>query len=158
MANPHQIKFIHVLVGKLALPDDHYRDILSAYGVSSSTDEAFSVAMASEMIDGMLKMAHDRGIDMDMHPLAYATFKKSDVFDRLRKHGSRKGYATYGQLCKIVMLWWDVSEMTTDIGRWTALNKFVGNKWQIDSVEWLPIELVGRVIKTLEAMKGKTDG
>jgi len=154
MATPAQIKFIHVLIGKLQLPDEHYRDMLAAYNVSSSTDQSFSVASANDLIDSLLKIAGDRGIDVVS--INEATFKKSDVFDYLRKLGSRSGYATYGQLCKIVYLWWDVSVQKTDIGKWEALRTFIKNKWEIERIEWMPIELVSKAIRTLEAMKKTT--
>lgn len=150
-ATPAQIKYIHVLIGKLALPDEHYRDMLAAYNVSSSTAESFTMDSANELIDSLIKLARDKGIEIAA--VKDATFKKSDVFIHLKTLGSRRGHATYGQLCKIVMSWWDVSEMTTDIGRWTALNNFIKNKWQITRLEWLPIELASKVIRTIEAMQ-----
>lgn len=154
-ATPAQIKFIHVLKGKINLPDEHYRDMLAAYNVSSSTDLAFDSQEANDLIDSLIKLAHDRGIDIVSGP----TFKKSDAFDYIRNLGSRRGYATYGQLCKIIYLWWDVSVMTTDIGKWEALRTFIKNKWSLDRIEWLPIELVSKVIRTIEAMKSqKTTG
>jgi hypothetical protein len=150
MASPAQIKFIHVLIGKLQLPDEHYRDMLAAYNVSSSAAERFSVSSANELIDSLIKMANDRNIDVVS--LNAACFKKADAFAYLTNLGSRPGYATYGQLCKILYLWWDVSVQKTDIGKWTALQTFIKNKWSLDRIEWLPIELVSKVIRTLEAM------
>jgi hypothetical protein len=148
MATPAQIKFIHVLIGKLSLPDEHYRDMLSAYNVSSST--ALTMEGANELIDGLIKLAADRGIDV-ITPAA-ASFKKSDAFSYVEKLGSRRGYATSGQLKKIIMLWWQASCMKTDAGKWEALRTFIRNKWEIERFEWLPIELVGKIIKTIEAM------
>lgn len=150
MATPAQIKFIHMLIGKLALPDEHYRDMLAAYNVSSSTEDGFSVASANELIDSLIKMANERGVDVVS--LNAACFKKSDAFAYIRNMGSRQGYATYGQLCRIIYLWWDVSVQKTDIGRWEALRTFIKNKWALDRIEWLPIELVSKVIRTMEAM------
>ncbi|HSV43254.1 MAG TPA: phage protein GemA/Gp16 family protein [Candidatus Bathyarchaeia archaeon] len=151
MATTAQIKFIHVLIGKLQLLDDHYRDMLAAYNVSSSAAEGFTVVMANELIDCLIKMANERGVDVVS--LNAACFKKADVFAYLNNLGSRPGYATYGQLCKIVYLWWEVSVQKTDIGKWEALRTFIKNKWEIDRIEWMPIELVSKVIKTIEAMQ-----
>jgi hypothetical protein len=156
MATPGQIKFIHVLIGKIALPDEHYRDMLSAYNVTSSASPEFAIEQANELIDSLIAIAGEKGIEVAT--VQNATFKKADVFIHLKTLGNRRGYATYGQLCKIVMLWWEVSTMATDIGIWTALNNFVKNKWQIERLEWLPIEAVSKVIRTLEAMhKTKED-
>jgi|GEM_PF-1778546 len=154
MATKNQIKFIHVLKAKIGLPDEHYRDILGAFGVTSSASQLFSMESANEMIDALIRMAREKGIEIENTSHVQNDIEVlKHIYSSLKEKGSRYGYATYGQMCKILKMWWEVSRMKTSLTKFNALNQFLLNKWGINRLEWLPIEYVGKVIKTIGSMK-----
>jgi hypothetical protein len=68
-------------------------------------------------------------------------------------HINRPGYANWNQIKKIHALWNQVSRQPDAKSKKAALNTFINKHFKIQFIEWLPIELVGKVIKTLEVMK-----
>jgi hypothetical protein len=149
-SNSHKAK-IHILIGELHIPEDHYRDMLAAFGVSSSADEKFTDALANELISALVKMQNDKG----RAQISSDEITLDNIIKGFYRSAPRRGYATPGQMCKIVHLWWSVSTQKTDAEKQAALNHFLGNHWSVDRLEWLPIEFVGKVIKTLLVMKGQ---
>lgn len=138
LVNKDQIKIIHVLKSKLQLCDDDYRSMLSGYrNARSSTDLSFSEA--KDFIQLLVDMADKKGIPTPMPAKAKA----------------HNGYAYPAQLYKIKMLWFSKSYMPTDKKKEKALNNFLSNKFKISRIEWLPRDMVGKVIKAIECIKDK---
>ena len=142
MINKRQIAIIHTLISKMQIPDDYYRDMLAAFGVSSSKN--LSYHHATEFITQLVKKSQGKGV--------YNPTPNPDP--RFNARGNRHGEAYPAQLRKIEAMWCEVSRMQTIEEKRAALNSFLKNKWNIERIEWLPKNLVGRVIKTIASMKG----
>jgi hypothetical protein len=136
--NKDQIKIIHTLTSKMKLPDEHYRDMLASYKVNSSKDLSFEQAV--KFIQSLVKVAEKKGVYV----------KKQPEFSNL---GDRNDYAYPAQLRKIKAMWSAVSRMETSKQKADALNSFLKNKFKIERIEWLPREMVGRVIKSISSIK-----
>jgi hypothetical protein len=136
--NKAQIKIIHVLISKMHIPDEHYRDMLSSYRVDSSKELSFE--QATEFVNSLAKMAEKKGVYVKHEP----------AFSNL---GSRNDMAYPGQLRKIKALWFEKSRMQSSDDKLKALNSFLKNKFKIDRIEWLPRNMVGKVIKSIESIK-----
>ena len=131
-ANTAQKAIIHVLKAKLGLPDDRYRDMLAAYEVSSSRDLSFS--QAKEFIQLLTDRARESGVP------AY------------KKKPSPRGYISPGQTAMVIGMWFQVSRQETANAKRRALNEFINNKWKIARLEWVPSDVVPRIVRTLKAM------
>jgi len=139
MSNPAQIKIIHALKGALRLDDGTYRDMLHTYGAYTSKDLSFG--QAKEVIDKLEASAVSAGV-----------WQKRDGRDHASVLG-RPGYASLKQINKIHAMWEDVSRQPDAESRRKALNTFLEKHFGISFIEWLPIEKVSKVIRTLAAMK-----
>ncbi|MFA5751086.1 MAG: hypothetical protein WC898_02240 [Candidatus Paceibacterota bacterium] len=106
MANNAQKAIIHVLKGKLKLPDEHYRDMLAAFGVSSSADDKFTFQKAKEFIQLLSKQCIDNGVE----------FKKN-------KRHSARGFISPGQSSMIIDMWFQVSRQPTTESKRLSLDK-----------------------------------
>lgn len=138
--NKDQIKIIHTLVHKMHIEDEHYRAMLSGYNVSSCKDLSFEQAVV--FISALAKMAEQNG--------AYTKPQAQRQYDKL---GARNDYAYPSQLRKIAYEWSLVSKMPTREERGKALSSFVKNKFGIDRIEWLPRNMVGKVLKSISSIK-----
>ena len=154
MATKNQISFIHVIKSKMALPDDDYRSLLAQFDNATSSKD-LCVTDAIEFTELMLKMAHQKGVEIEDRSVALV--KKSDIIAHLQSLGSRPGMATQKQLVMIVMMWWNKSRMTTDKERFSALNHLLRNKFAIERIEWVPIELVRKIVAQISSIKGESD-
>lgn len=129
-----QIKIIHTLKSKLGIEDGDYRLMLAGYNVQSSTRLSFNQAV--EFTNTLAIIAEQKGV-------------------YTKKKPSRNDYAYPAQIYKIRMLWASKSFMNTEEAKEKALNKFLANKFKISRIEWLPREMVGKVIKSIESIKRK---
>lgn len=141
MATPKQIGLIHVLVQKLGITDEDYRDMLAVYNVDSSKDSRFTVAQAKELIEHLVPKAEAFGL--------YQAKKTPD---------SSPDVASRAQKAMLFKMWCQVSRQETTEDKVTAFRTFVKARWKIDSIEWLPRSSVGKIKKTLEAMGAKHVG
>jgi len=140
MATYPQIKIIHALKGRLGLDDATYRALLEGYGVESS--KLLSVERARDLIDRLTAQAVATGVWDDGHTQSVP-----------REHGYGKRYATPRQVAKIEAMWKDVSRATNYDDRKKALRSFIDNHFHIARIEWLPFEVVPKIIRTLESMR-----
>jgi hypothetical protein len=136
MATPAQIQKIHVLIKKLNIPDDVYREILSEYNVKSSIDLKFE--HAKDFIDKLVSRCNTNGIPSSSC------------------RSARPGLATKAQIAMLYAMWQQVSTVPVEQQR-EAFGTFVKNRWRVDRISWLPMSDVGKIKKTLEAM-GATHG
>jgi hypothetical protein len=139
MATAPQIAIIHTLISKLKISDEDYRVMLSSYGMKSS--KGLSFQNAKTFIQTLINM--DTG----------KVYQPSEKPKRFSNLGNREDMAYPEQLRMIEAMWCEVSYAPTIEGKQEAFQKFIKNKWGIERVEWLPRNLVGRVVKTIQAMK-----
>lgn len=133
MANNQQKAIIHVLKGKLKLSDEHYRDMLAAYDVTSAADKKFTHTDAKEFIKILSNMCKNNGIETR----------------RQQPHGM----ITLAQMDKTRAIWFEVSKQDTIDKKKKALDTFIENKFGPSKLEWVPSEMVSKIIRTLEAMR-----
>ena len=137
MANNQQKAIIHVLKGKLNIPDEHYRDMLSAYGVTSAADKNFSHSDAKEFISRLSDMCKNNGIET--------------------RRQQPRGMITLKQIDKARAIWYEVSKQETVDKKKKALDSFIERRFGPSKIEWVPSEMVSKIMRTLEAMRGKND-
>jgi hypothetical protein len=141
MSNPAQIKIIHALKGALRLDDDTYRSMLSAYGAVSSKGLTFD-------------QAKDLVKKLEVNAISAGFWKKRQGQNHSAMIGS-PGYASWGQVKKICAMWAEVSRQPDAESKRKALNTFLTNHFGISFIEWLPQEMVSKVIRTLAAMRAQ---
>lgn len=129
-ANNAQKAIIHVLVGKLKISDEHYRDMLSAYNVDSCKNLSFSEA--KEFIQLLTEKCRNSGIPT--------------------KCPQARDMISSSQIAMIRGMWSQVSRQTTDSARKRALDELIRRKYSISRLEWVPSETVHRIVKTLTSM------
>lgn len=130
-ATSAQKAMIHALKSKLSLPDEHYRDMLSAYNVGSSKDLTFT--QAKEFIIQILTgKCRNSGIPT--------------------KSPQARDMISSSQIAMIRGMWSQVSRQTTDSARRNALDELIRRKYGISRLEWVPFETVHRLVKTLTSM------
>jgi hypothetical protein len=131
-ANRGQIAMIHVLKGKLNLPDEHYRDMLASFGVSSCASELFTHTMAKEFIQLLTRLCKNKGVE------AAAP--------------SSRDFLSPAQSGLIIGMWSQVSKQPDDTSKLKALDAFLVNRFKISKLQWVPSSMVPRIIHTLKAM------
>lgn len=136
MSTKKQIAIIHTLTKQLGICDDHYRDMLSAFKVSTS--KALSDADAETFISNLRRLVPNAG--------GYAHKK----YDNLPV---RPGRASPAQLRKIEAIWKTVSRQPNAASRKTALDKFCKRILGIESILWIEHDQVNKIIKAMMAMK-----
>lgn len=136
-----QIKIIHTLISKIPVSDEDYRAMLGGYSVSSSKDLSFEDA--KEFVDILSKIAEKKGVYV----------KNGGGKARFSSMGNRDERAYPAQMRKIEAMWSDVSYMTTAEDKRSALNSFLSRRFGIDRIEWLPRNMVGKVIKSISSIK-----
>lgn len=137
-AGAQQVKTIHVLKSKLRIDDASYRAILGSYGVKSSLD--LQSAAARELIRVLVNRAQKAGV----------WNQKQKRWDTL---GERPGMAVPAQLRKIEVMWAEVSRAPTAATKQAALRVFLENQFGISALEWVTQEMVGKIVRTLQAMR-----
>lgn len=140
MASPGQIKLIHCLKSALKLDEEHYRAVLSGYGVQSS--KFLPVSQAKDMIERLECEAIKVGKWDEKR-------RNSSNYEDL---SSREGMATPKQLRYITGLWNEVSRAPQEKKR-DALRHFLTNHFRISRLEWVPVDKVHRIIAAIKAMK-----
>jgi len=141
--HPAQVRIIHALKYAIGLDDETYRSMLAAYGAASSKNLSFT--QAKDLIDKLEASAISSGV-----------WKKKPGID----HSSmiaRPGYATWAQIKKIHAMWNEVSRQQDPESRTKALNTFLEKHFGITFIEWLPIDKVAKVIRTLAAMRAQKE-
>jgi len=123
------------------IDEDTYRDMLLAYGVSTSKD--LDGGQAERIIQLFKELAMKSG--------KYKP-KKEFAFNKNRYHDcdGRAGMATAKQLRKIEAMWFSVSRQGSDLDRRTALNKYIKRIAGKDNIRFLTASDVKKVIKALE--------
>ena len=113
----------------MRMEDDDYRALLSDYGVSSSTQ------MDSRKAHNLIQR---------MEAQAISTGRWAP-----RNEYVRPGMATRSQIGKIKILW---SKAARSPDKDLSLRRFLSNHFHIDRIEWLPIKIVPKVIRSIESM------
>lgn len=136
MATSKQIKIIHTIKGKLGWDDELYRDVLSKYGVKSSTK--LSETKAAKLITEMNKAAGNK-------PAAYYKNKYK---------GSKRSsdMATPAQLRAIEGMWADVSRKKDPEKRAAALRKFTKRIVKVDDIRFMEQDQVHKIMEALQGM------
>jgi hypothetical protein len=137
MATVSQKAMIHTLIGKLNIPDEQYREMLSVYGVTSSADKTFTVPKATAFIKALIAKAKGTNIVTS------------------NKKNAPAGYATDAQKSMLLKMWYQISRQPSAAEKDEAFTKFVKNKFKIDNLRWLPSSSVPKIKHTLEAMGAK---
>lgn len=137
-AGTDQVKTIHVLKSKLRIDEASYRALLRSYGVSTSPDLQSSAAR--ELIRLLVSRAQQAGV----------WNQKRKRWDNV---GERAGMAVPAQLRKIEAMWAEVSRAPTAATKHSALRVFLENQFGVSALEWVTQEMVGKIIRTLQAMK-----
>ena len=130
-----QIQRVHVLKNNAGLSDEEYRGLLSGYGAGSCKE--LSYAEANELIRVLVKMAPAKRFDL----------KYDDV-------GFRQGFATPKQLRMLEALWAEVSVFKEPKRRDEAYLVFLRNRFNRISPLHIEEQMVQRIKRCLEAMKG----
>lgn len=138
MIDRGQIKTIHTLKGKLGLDDATYRAALSTYGVESST------ALAWRQAEDLIADLRDKA------------GQPSDRFHLPRKRHAdmdgRPGMATGAQCRLLEAMWAQVSRAEPGEAREKAFNKFIKRITGVESLRFVKIYNVERIVKALEGM------
>lgn len=135
---PDQIKRIHALKSRLAIPDAAYRSMLRDYRVYSS--KQLTVTDAAQFIWFLQQNAERLG--------------KWDRPGRKYDHlAGRKGMATPKQLRMIEAMWADVTRATTQAERDASLKSFLA-RFQVNGMECVEFFHVHKIVAALEMMKG----
>jgi phage gp16-like protein len=142
--SPAQIKIIHALKGALKLDDETYRAMLSSYNCAISS-KALSFEQAKDLIDRMEVNAVNAGV-----------WEKKPGADHSAMI-NRPGFATWKQIKMIHAMWGEVSRQPDQASRKKALNTFLNNHFGISFVDWLPSEMVQKVVMTLGRMKHQAE-
>lgn len=137
MATVAQKAMIHTLIGKLGIPDEQYREMLSVYNVQSSADKNFTVSKATEFIK-----------------LLIAKAKGTTIVTSTKKH-TPVGYANDAQKSMLLKMWYQISRQPSAAEKDEAFTKFVKNRFKIENLRWLPSSSVPKIKHTLEAMGAK---
>lgn len=139
MATKDQVVIIHVLKSKAKMSDEDYRSLLSGYQARSSKD--LDVEQAADLVERLKRLAPEQ--------------EQAPGPKRFDNIGKRHGWATPKQLRMIEAMWMDVSRAGDREAKVKAFGTFLGNRFGISRMEWVPVELVGKVVKTLCAMKAQ---
>jgi len=132
-ASRAMITKIHVLKSKLGLSDEHYRDMLSAYNVDTSTCLSFDNAI--NFIRILESKCNGTGITTSRQPA--------------------RGMISNAQIGLVRGLWSQVSVQLTPAEKHAALDRFISNKFGISKLQWVPAETVQKIVRTLIAMGAK---
>ena len=128
-----QIKKIHALKGALRLDDDTYRDILSGYGVKSSTK--LTIERADELI-----------ADLEDKAVAAGVWEKRDRAKAKRRLGDDP------QTLKIQGLWASLHKAgKVECNSARALSAYVKRMTNKDALKWCSTCEKGRLIENLKA-------
>jgi len=133
-----RIKTLQRLAG---MDDGNYRALLSGYGASSCKE--LTITDAHKVISFLQKLVNNNGL------LSSAK--------RVSKHPPepkyRLGMATQKQLNMLAAMWAEVSVQPTRAKRDAAFLVFLKKKFNRISVEHIEREMVGRIVKVLQAMQ-----
>lgn len=138
MLSKKQIAIIHTAKSKLKLSDESYRDLLSGFGVSSSTELSYPQFIA--LMDAFKKLGFTNA------KREYRTINRNESRDT----GTVK-IATGPQQRYITALWMQsaaVKEKNHD-----ALRRFVKRIAGVDRLDWLHASKVQKVVKAIQSLK-----
>jgi hypothetical protein len=148
MATRGQLSMIHTLKSKVGMSDEDYRALLSGFGVESSKE--LTGPGAKELIEALMRLVP--GGALSFPPRRVKTASADAVLSGKLRHADSNEVATFKQQAMIRAMWNEVSR-APESERAQALNNFLEKRFQISHIRWLPRERVGKVIRTLEAMK-----
>lgn len=144
MSTPKQRQQIGILRNTLGFDEDTYRDMLAAYGVTSSKD--LPISDASELIDALKKNAIRQGL---LKPTKQYTFQKYK-YDNL---GRRPGMASPKQLRMIEGMWFKISRQKTEEAREKALQVYIKKITNKDHMQFLTALDVRKLVRALQNTK-----
>lgn len=141
MASKAQIITIHALRRTLKLEDGEYYGMLESYGVKHSNELSFESAKA--LLDRLSKIAE-----------ACGKWKRNTTGKRHEHLADRVGdFATPKQLRMIEALWTEVTFVRGTDEQRKALRHFLDKHFRVSALQFLTQDKVGKVIRTLQAMK-----
>lgn len=143
MSTNSQLKLIHTLKAASGIDDSDYLVLLSAFNVKSSKD--LTLDQARELIKKLEYIAIGAG--------AWKP-KRTMRWDNL---DNRPGMATPLQLRHLEGLWVSVSRQPTLHEKQEAFNHFLNNRFGIARIEWIPIEMVSKIKRTLMIMRSQNE-
>jgi phage gp16-like protein len=147
MINGKQIKIIHTLKGALSMDEDSYRSMLASFGVESSKE--LTPEKAERLITELQRSAESAGVwKARRQARRYTSGKK-----RFEHLGNRRGYASPAQLRMLESMWVEVSRADTLAEKQDAINRFLEHRFGVANLAWLPSDMVGKVVKAIQAMK-----
>lgn len=135
MPTRNQIIKIHALKGSLKLDDDTYRDILSGYGVKTSTK--LTIVKADQLIDDLVTKATAAGVWEKRKPAAKAKATRKLADD--------------DQSRMIRGLWIELHKMgaVRDSSE-AALASYVKRMTKVAALQWLDVKQAQLVIEALK--------
>ena len=138
MASLSQIKKIHILINKLGISEETYRDMLSSYGVDSSKNLTF--LNAKDLLERLENKAESLGL-----------WKKQTLkFSHLNRD---KNMATPAQLRMIEGLWMEISYVKDDNFAKKSIRKILKNKYKADDLMFLTKYKANKVINGIKNIK-----
>lgn len=142
MPTRNQIIKIHALKGSLKLDDDTYRDILSGYGVKTSTK--LSIVKADQLIDDLTKKAVAAGVWEKRKPAAKAKTRKLADDDQSKM---------------IRGIWIELAGMTGGVrdSSEAALESYCKRMTGIQKLQWLDVKQAQLVIEALKKWRKRIE-
>lgn len=138
MASLSQIKKIHILINKLGISEETYRDMLSSYGVDSSRNLTF--LNAKDLLEGLENKAESLGL-WKKQTLKYSNLNRD------------KNMATPAQLRMIESLWMEISYVKDDNFAKKSIRKILKNKYKADDLMFLTKYKANKVINGIKNIK-----
>lgn len=140
------IRVIHTLVSRLGLTDEDYRTMLwDRYEATSSKN--LTSRQANDLVAALhgLLPAEER----QTHPQPQIAAGARRRFDRL---GDRDGMASPRQLRMLEASWVQRSRAEDLAAKQAAFRDFLRNRFRIERVEWIPSDMVGRILRAIQAV------
>lgn len=138
MASLSQIKKIHILINKLGISEETYRDMLSSYSVDSSKNLTF--LNAKDLLKGLENKAESLGL-WKKQTLKYSNLNRD------------KNMATPAQLRMIESLWMEISYVKDDNFAKKSIRKILKNKYKADDLMFLTKYKANKVINGIKNIK-----
>lgn len=137
---------IHALVARIGMPDEDYRAMLwDRFRAASSKDLSASqvqdlVAALHALLPAEERKAHPR-------PQIAAGARR-----RFKGLGDREDMATPAQLRMLEASFVQRSRAETLADKQTAFRAWLRSRFQIDRIEWIPRDQVGRILRATQSI------
>lgn len=136
----NRIAEIHALKAKAGLSEQHYRDLLSGWEVSSAKE--LTPRQAQEVVEALRGLAGQP---------AKRSAWKSEPYRSLDGRGA--DWPSNKQLWMLIdCLWMRVTRMRSRVEALDALETWLDRQFGIKRIEWILREDVGKIKRALEAM------